>query len=84
MTGDVQESELAGFIEGLVNGEVFRWRLNSSRSRATSITSSVSYSGEATVTIDEMSSHPDGFSLHFVSASGDYRSHQREAADVVI
>jgi len=45
VTGDVQESELAGFIEGLVNAEVFRFKLN----RTSRYTSSASYDGEQAV-----------------------------------
>ena len=56
VTGDVQESGAAGFIEGLVNGEVFRFKLN----RKGRFTSSLSYNGEGTVALDEMNGRADG------------------------
>src|SRR5215470_453651 len=45
VTGEVQGSSAAGFIEGLVDGEVFRFKLN----RMGKWTSSVSHDGEVTV-----------------------------------
>jgi len=56
VTGEVQESSVAGFIGGLVDGEVFRFKLN----RKGRWTSSQSYRGEVTVILDEMNGHADG------------------------
>jgi len=49
-------------IEGLVNGEVFRWRLTGPfiTMTATGYTSPRSYSGETPVMTDEMSGRVDG------------------------
>jgi hypothetical protein len=48
-------------IEGQVNGEVFSWRLTGSFVQLPSgSASSQSFRGEATITLDEMSSQADG------------------------
>jgi len=51
-----------GSVEGLVNGEVFSWRLTGPfiPLRTMGFTGSKSYSGEATITMDEMSGRADG------------------------
>jgi|SRR5262245_38495736 len=50
-----------GSIEGLVNGEVFSWRLTGSfLSIPGGGSPSKSYDGETTITIDEMSGRADG------------------------
>jgi len=53
---EILEATRERSIEGLVNGEVFRFNLN----RQGRDTSSLSYSGEATVAIDEMSGRANG------------------------
>jgi hypothetical protein len=55
--GEVLEAgHREGSIEGLVSGEIFRFKLN----RQGRDTSSLSYSGEATVTVDEISGQSAG------------------------
>jgi hypothetical protein len=57
--GEVQgrDGTPLGSVEGLVNGEVFSWRLTGQFFRPTP---GASYRGEATITIDEMSGRADG------------------------
>jgi len=58
VTGEAQDSSAsaAGFIEGRVDGDVFRFKLN----RRGKWTSSVSHGGEVTVILDEMNGRLDG------------------------
>src|SRR5262249_61499926 len=62
--GEAQRLDRApvGAIEGLVNGEVFSWRLTGPfiPIPTSGYTSSRSYRGEATIAVDEMSGRADG------------------------
>jgi len=64
VTGEVQgaDGQPIGSIEGLVNGEVFRWRLTGPFISLNSMgyTSSRSYGGETTIINDEMNGRVDG------------------------
>jgi hypothetical protein len=62
VTGEVQslDGTLVGSVEGLVNGEVFRWQLTRQVRGAAAPTAS--WKGEATVNSDELYGRADGLS----------------------